>query len=60
MWAARIQMAVDVLVKIFEQVGPCKSLGKTVSMACHPYSAIGDHSIEAYGSWMIVEGLIHR
>ena len=57
---ARIQLAITTLTELFVRVGLCKHISKTVSMNYHPCSALGVHSVEAYGLRMMVEVHTYR
>ena len=51
-----LQWAFNALVGLFERVGLCTNVGKTVSMTCRPYPAAGNQSEVAYGRKMTGEG----
>ena len=55
-----LQGGVDILVGIFNQVGPKKNIGKTVRMVFCPCQAAGTQSEAAYDRWMTVEGISFR
>ena len=56
MQATRLQPSFDTLKELFERVGLCINLAKTVSMTCHPYCTLGVYSAEAYVVRIIREG----
>ena len=47
-----LQWAFNALVDLFERMGLCTNVGKTVSMTCRPCPAAGNQSEEAYGRKM--------
>ena len=56
----RFKRGFDVLKELFDWFGLQIKSGKTVGMVCHPCCAIGGYSVEAYGRWMIGEGMMHQ
>ena len=56
----RIQWTFDVMMELFDRVGLCNNVGKTVIMECQKFYDIGGHSMEAYGIRMMGGGLAYR
>ena len=48
MRATRLQQAFDTLMELFNRVGLCTNVAKTVIMACQSCREIGVHLVEAY------------
>ena len=60
MWATHLQQDFDTLTELFDRVGLRTNVAKTVSMACHAFRALGEHSTDTYSLSMTEKGHIYR
>ena len=58
--ATRLQWSFETLTKIFNQMGLCKNVAKTMIITCQTCRALGIHSVEACRLQVTGEGYTYQ